>query len=379
MLIPWFEGWRLPRANEPTRGRWWYRVAPRTYRAAFFLGLTVTSVVVVVLPYLYWGRTDPILQVPIPHASRDSYLQNTSAGFMFFAVPWASTFLFFGYALYKGFGSWRFPVAASLALLALLGTGGTTPIPRFLLRGTYDILTLDRFTFWACILILPFVGAALESLLHGRLRAWLDANFGARVRLGLIGGFIVSVMIGAVAISSLTNLRKFQPEPIEISPILNFLEKDEHWRYRYLTLGFGDQMAWLSANTRALTVDGNYHSARRLIELTSTPVERLDGAKYSSVPGLGSLEQFVTMPEKFNLKFVFSNDAFYDPLLYFSGWQRLNRLENGVVVWEREDIAPLPERLPRKRLPAILGLYVGRVAAAGSAPVHRVAAPGATR
>jgi hypothetical protein len=42
---------------------------------------------------------------------------------------------------------------------------------------------------------------------------------------------------------------------------------------------FGDQMATLSYQTRALTVDGNSPSARRLPELTSRAVERLENSK----------------------------------------------------------------------------------------------------
>jgi uncharacterized membrane protein len=61
------------------------------------------------------------------------------------------------------------------------------------------------------------------------------------------------------------------------------------------------------------------HSARRLPELTSRSVERLEGAKFRGVDGLGSLQQFVGNPEKYNLKFIFSNDAFYDPLLWSYG------------------------------------------------------------
>jgi hypothetical protein len=57
------------------------------------------------------------------------------------------------------------------------------------------------------------------------------------------------------------------------------------------------------------------------------------------------------MPERYHLKFVFSNDQFYDPLLAFSGWHRLQRLENGIMVWERADIPPLPDVLPRKEIP----------------------------
>jgi hypothetical protein len=47
--------------------------------------------------------------------------------------------------------------------------------------------------------------------------------------------------------------------------IINFLNQDQHDQWRYLPLGFGDQMATLSYQTKALTVDGNYHSARRLL------------------------------------------------------------------------------------------------------------------
>jgi hypothetical protein len=341
LLVAWLEA-----RNSPVNRRGWQRFVPRTYRLGLVVALTVVALLVTVWPYWLWVRGDPIVQTPIPHASRDSFIANPNAGMMFFVIPWASALLFLPYALLK---SWRraWPVAVSLGLLFTLGTGGTTPLPRLLLRGAFDILTLERFTLWAAVLTLPFIGLAIESLLYGRAGARLTAQLGRRVRWALLGGGVMAMVICALLISGLTRLRKFQPEPIEVAPIVDFLRKDEHWRYRYLTLGFGDQIAWLSANTSALTPDGNYHSARRLIELTSAPIERLDGAKYSGVPGLGSLEEFLSLPEKFNLKYVFAADSFYDPLLYFSGWQRLGRLENGVVYWEREDIPPLPERLPR--------------------------------
>ncbi|MCU0495089.1 MAG: hypothetical protein MUD01_26170, partial [Chloroflexaceae bacterium] len=92
-----------------------------------------------------------------------------------------------------------------------------------------------------------------------------------------------------------------------------------------------------------------------------TPVERLEGAKFRGIPGIGSLQQFLAVPEKYNLKYVFSNDQFYDPLLYFSGWHRVQRLENGIMVWERADIPPLPEVLPRREIPIIQRLMWGTV------------------
>ena len=44
-------------------------------------------------------------------------------------------------------------------MLTLLGTGGTTPIPKIILGdNAFNILTLDRFTLWASIMALPLFG-----------------------------------------------------------------------------------------------------------------------------------------------------------------------------------------------------------------------------
>ena len=111
---------------------------------------------------------------------------------------------------------------------------------------------------------------------------------------------------------TLNNFRPSQPDPINMLPIVNFLNQDQHYKWRFLPLGFGDQIAWLSAQTDAMTVDGNYHSARRLPELTTRAIERLENSKFRGIEGIGSLQQFLTIPEKYHLKYVFSNDKFYD-------------------------------------------------------------------
>lgn len=359
------EVFRTPLDDEPSgrpaalsRTTWWpivarrlRRVLPALVRTSVYGFLVLISLISVVLPYWLWSASDPITQIPIPHASRDNFLVNTNAGLVFWAVPWGVMLIALPYALLRGAVTKAWPLAASLALLTLLGTGGTTPIPRMLLGGAFEILTLDRFTFWATILVLPFAGRLVDSLVHGRLRDVLRRNLGRRVTNGLVAAGAISVLAMALFASSLTSYRPFQPDPIDMDPIVNFIEKDQHDRWRYLTLGFGDQMAWLSAQTTAETVDGNYHSARRLPELTSTPVERLEGAKYSGVPGLGSLQQFLATPEKYHLKYVFSNDQFYDPLLWASGWQRLEPLENGIAVWQRDDVEPLAAGRLRLELP----------------------------
>ncbi len=358
---------RSPRADEldnrpvkvsrqnlrPLLVRRFRRVLPVTSRAILFGTGLIVVLLGVVLPYWLWSASDPITQISIPHASRDSYIENINAGIVFWLVPWGLCLLVLPYAAYKGLTSRIWPLVASLGLATFLGTGGTTPFPKMILGPAYEILTLDRFTFWATILILPIAGDLVVSIRHRGISSFLRIQFGSAVWRGIQIGLAATFLLVAIVVANFTQFRQFQPDPIDMQPIVNFINKDQHWRWRYLTLGFGDQMAWLSAQTTATTVDGNYHSARRLPELTTTPIERLEGAKYSGVPGIGSLQQFLAVPDKYNLKYVFSNDQFYDPLLFFSGWHRVNRLENGVVVWEREDIPPLPETLPRKEIPSI--------------------------
>ena len=322
--------------------------------------LVIVLTLVVIFPYWYWSKTDPISQVPIPHGSRENFLLETNLGLIFFLIPWGMMLFFLPYLFRRILVKRNIFLALSICLAFLLGTGGTTPIPRWLLGDTaYDILTLDRFTFWATILSLPFWGAFFNQLINGEFKTYLIKLKGASLHKFVLGVFVIGIILSNVLIVNLGNIRPFQPETINIKPITNFLSSDQHDNWRYLTLGFGDQMAWLSANTDALTVDGNYHSARRLPELTTRAVERLENAKYQKMEGIGALSDFLTTPEKYKLKYVFSNDKFYEPVLHFNGWTKVQVLENNIVVWEYPDVPPLQKHLPSKNIPRIQRLMWG--------------------
>lgn len=310
--------------------------------------LMIGAIVLTIFPYWAWSISDPITQVSIPHGSRESFLERKDLGFIFFLLPWGISLLFLPYVLFKTLTTRLWPLGGSVLLCFVLGTGGTTPIPRAMLGGAFDILTLDRFTFWATILILPFLGLMLDSLLHGRSRRILREALGPFLHRVLVSCLFLGMISVSMLAAILPSIRPTQPDFVDPAPIVQFLESDQHDNWRYLTLGFGDQFAYLASQTSALSVDGNYHSARRLPDLTRYSVERLENAKYLGVPGLGSLRQFLVNAERYNLKYVFANDAFYDPLLWFSGWAPLNRLQNGIVVWERPDMPPLPRYVPRR-------------------------------
>ncbi|MFC4269545.1 hypothetical protein [Polaribacter marinivivus] len=308
-------------------------------------------IVFCILPYWVNSKNNPITQVPIPHGSRDNFLEITSSGLVFFLIPWGVLLILLPYFFYRYYSKRYLFFGLSFTMLVILGTGGTTPIPRMILGdNAFNILTLDRFTLWASIMALPLFGEFAYRFVEGDIKSLIQRKFGA-VYHRLAGGFLVAIFLFmAIFTMSLGHFRPSQPQKIKMLPIVNFLNQDQHFKWRFLTLGFGDQMAWLSAQTKALTVDGNYHSARRLPELTTRPIERLENSKFKGVAGIGSLQQFLTVPEKYNLKYIFSNDKFYDPILYFCGWQRLKPLENGVMVWEKLNVPPLSSILPKDNI-----------------------------
>ncbi len=308
-------------------------------------------IIVCILPYWINSKNNPITQVPIPHGSRDNFFEVASSGLIFFLIPWGILLLFLPYFFYRYFSKRFIFFGISFTMLMILGTGSTTPITKLILgKNAFEILTLDRFTFWASIMALPLLGELAYHFIKGDLKTFIVNKFG-KVYHRLIGSVIIIIFLfTSIFTVSLGYFRPLQPEKIKTLPIVNFLNQDQHYKWRFLTLGFGDQMAWLSSQTQALTVDGNYHSARRLPELTTRPVERLESAKYQGVAGIGSLQQFLTVPEKYNLKFIFSNDKFYDPILYFCGWHRVKSLEDGIMIWEKINVPPLSDILPKEEI-----------------------------
>lgn len=311
--------------------------------------LSLVIIIGCILPYWINSKNNPITQVPIPHGSRDNFLEVTSSGLVFFLIPWGVLLMLLPYIFYRYYSKRYLFFGLSITILTVLGTGGTTFIPRLFLGETaFNILTLDRFTLWASIMSLPLFGEFVYRFVEGDLKQLIQNKFGA-IYHRLIGGFLAGLFLFMTIFTmSLSYFRPSQPQQIKMLPIINFLNQDQHDNWRYMTLGFGDQMAWLSAQTNAMSVDGNYHSARRLPELTTRPIERLENSKFKGVEGIGSLQQFLTTPEKYNFKYIFSNDKFYDPILYFCGWQRLRQLENGIQVWEKLNVPPVSSILPKE-------------------------------
>jgi hypothetical protein len=299
-------------------------------RAVVFGILLGLGVAVVLLPYWIAIVRHPIHQIPIPHDSRANFLRNSTAGFNYFVVPYGALILALPFILWRGASVPRLrPLLWGFWLTAIFGLGGTTPLPRWLLGRAYEILTFERFTFWATLMAMPIVGLLAVQLLH---------RFGgkAAVFLSLCGVSTVGLALAWLA------LNPYRPlGTLNVDPVVAFLNRDGHDAYRYLTLGFGSELSKVSTYANATSVDGDYNSARLLPEMTHYGSAQLTNAKFYGTAGMDSLRSMLRHASRYGLKYIFVHDIYYEPLLTFAGWRKIETFNQGAITaWSKDDVPP---------------------------------------
>jgi O-antigen ligase len=141
-----------------------------------------------------------------------------------------------------------------------------------------------------------------------------------------------------------------QPGAVDMRQIVNFLNYGDRSDWRYLTFGFGDQLALLSTLTTATTIDGSYHTARTLPELRSSGIGQIDTAFWFP-DGLSKLDPILQKAGEHGVRWGFVNVAKYVPVLERNGWTRLRTLQSGVQIWENPDAKlPQPSQPPQSAL-----------------------------
>jgi hypothetical protein len=123
--------------------------------------------------------------------------------------------------------------------------------------------------------------------------------------------------------------------------VIAFLNRDGHDNFRYVTLGFGSELAKISTYTEAASVDGDYNSARLLPEMTNYGSAQLTNSKFYGSAGMASLRAMLEHANRYGLKFVFVHDRYYEPLLTFAGWRKIETFNNGdITAWAKDDVPP---------------------------------------
>jgi len=310
-------------------------------RAAVFGVLVVAGVGMVLLPYWLAIIQHPIHQIPIPHDSRANFLLNSVTAINYFVIPYGALILALPFIVIHGASSrrWR-PLLFGFWLTFIFGLGGTTPLPRWLLGRAFEVLTFERFTFWATLMAMPFVGVLAIDLLD---------RFRSKAAVGLA---LASVATIGAALFWL-NANPFRPTgATNVDPVIAFLNRDGHDSYRYITLGFGSELAKVSTYTDAGSVDGDYNSARLLPEMTHYGSAQLTNAKFYGSAGMAALRAILEHANRYGLKYIFVHDSYYEPLLTFVGWRKIETFGNGeITAWSKEDVPPA-HRIQSDAIPA---------------------------
>lgn len=283
---------------------------------------TAAGVGLVVWPFWAWalGQT---LQEPIDHPSRHSFIADPAAAGVFFLPMYGPLVLALPPALKVALGRRRRGLGLLFGVCFVLGLGGTTPLPALLFGPAWEWLTYDRFALWAAVLLAPLVGAAALRL--ERLRSRL-------ARLSAIAGAVL-LAGSALYAGSYGLITSTQPPLVDPDPIVEFLRRDDVRAWRYVTFGFGDQLARLSMLTEAESIDGNYPTGRTLPFLRASGLGSLDSA-YWLDGGLERLGRVMGRLSEVGVRWALVNHPAYVPLLAAHGWQRREALPNGVEVWE---------------------------------------------
>jgi hypothetical protein len=299
-------------------------------RAVVFGVVVALGVGIILLPYWLAIIQHPIHQIPIPHDSRANFLLNSVTALNYFVIPYGALILALPFIVIRGSSSPRLrPLLFGFWLTFIFGLGGTTPLPRLLLGRAFDILTFERFTFWATLMAMPIVGmVAVELLVRFRAKAAVGLSLAAVTTLGLALAWLTA--------------NPFRPTAAaNVDPVVAFLNRDGHDAYRYITLGFGSELAKVSTYTGAGSVDGDYNSARLLPEMTSYGSAQLTNAKFYGTAGMASLRAMLGHANRYGLKYIFVHDSYYEPLLTFVGWRKIETFDNGAITaWSKDDVPP---------------------------------------
>lgn len=299
-------------------------------RAAMFVVMAGIGVGAVLLPYWLALIQHPINQMPIPHDSRNNYLLNSITGINYFVIPYGILILALPFIVIRGSKVPRLrPLLFGFWVTFLFGLGGTTPLPKLLLGRAFEVLTFERFAFWAVLLATPIVGLlAAELIERFQQKAAVALSLAAVATLGAALGWL--------------GVNPYRPaSTLDVAPVISFLNRDGHDQYRYITLGFGSVLARVSTYSDASSVDGDYNSARLLPEMTRYGSAQLTNAKFYASAGMESLRAMLKHANHYGLKYVFVHDSYYEPLLTFAGWRKIETYNNGeITAWSKDDVPP---------------------------------------
>lgn len=324
-------------------------------REMFALFTVAYTVFFAILPFAWWSEHFYQAQAEIPHPTRNDIFSNDLYAELFFwdiygslliAVPVSIVVLVVR-------REWNvLPMMAAVVTLAVLGLGTNTPLPKIVFRagGFWEWLTYERFAIWASVLsVIP-------------LSVWFGKSRDNDIVKAIMACTIIVLLGYSARAATISQSTELVPEPLEEweeQEIVKFLEDDNHIQWNYITLGLGEaQLARISRQTRAQTIDGTYYTVRRREELRESGIPSIDSSIWQENT-TGTLLSILSNPEDWNLRWAILGKPEFSYVLEEAGWERVHPLGSDasysagdpvfstVWIWQvpdSRDIALAPEQ-----------------------------------
>ena len=312
--------------------------------AGLILGRTVTIVLavsvaigIVLLPFWISLLHHPIDQTPIPHASRANYILSPQWGLNYFILPYGALILALPFIFIRGSSVVRLrPLLIGFWVAFLVGLGGTTPVGHWLLGRAFEVLTMERFSYWAGLLALPIVGLLIVKLID-RFRMWR-----------LVDLAVLAVSTCALAVAWCTYRQQMRgTSNVNVWPIGSIAMVTTS-----TATSLSDSatsISRLAMMTDASSVDGEWNSGRMLPELTSLAAPALTSSKYFGKAGLDSLRAMLDHADRYGLKWVIVRRPLLRPapvLCRLAPGRYLD--DKTITVWSKDGVPPaMPVNAPQ--------------------------------
>ena len=128
------------------------------FRAAAITVVVGAAIALVLFPFWIALLKYPVTQTPIPHGSRANYILSPQYGLNYFVVPYGALVLALPFIFLRGSMVARLrPLLIGFWVAFMVGLGGTTPVGHLLLGRAFEVLTMERFSYWATLLLFPLL------------------------------------------------------------------------------------------------------------------------------------------------------------------------------------------------------------------------------
>jgi MFS family permease len=92
----------------------------------------------------------------------------------------------------------------------------------------FYVFTFERFTFVSTLIALPIAGLVAAELIN---------RFGRKALVAVFAAAVATCAFGVAWVK----LNPISEATFNVDPVISFLNRDDHSKFRYLLLGFGSQ------------------------------------------------------------------------------------------------------------------------------------------